>query len=178
MIFLLGIHLIVPSPHYIPVYPYWTFTWFAFSWGPNGGWVSFIQYAFEGLPAFVLIGLATIIPLILLLLLLCGRVHSTSHGLLYLVLSFALSAVYFYGWFDYTWPAPYQLVQTLSIVLYTFVAYKNWSDTKSRRAARITNNRPKPIRQQPATEFESLCFANMDLVDRSPRHCWIHASFF
>ena len=151
MIFLLGIHLIVPSPHYIPVYPYWTFTWFAFSWGPYGGWVSFIQYAFVGLSAFLLIGLASIIPLTLLILVLLeGRVHSTSHVILILVLSLVLSAVYFYGWFDYTWPTPYQPVQTLSIVLFTLIAYKNWLGMRefSRCSTRTVNDKPRTIGQQ------------------------------
>ena len=138
MLLLLGIHLTFPSPHYISVYPYWTLTWFAFSWSPDTRWISFIQYAFVGLPAFVIIGLATIIPLTLLILLLLesDRVNSASPAFLRLVLSLALSAVYFYGWLEYTWPTPYQPVQTLSIVLFAFVAYMNWLGAKgfSRRA--------------------------------------------
>ena len=131
MAFLLGVHLIVPSPHYFPFYPYWALTWFAFHWFADGEWVMFIQYAFVGLPAFVLTGLATIIPLMLLTLILFGRlVRSTSHAFLCLLLSSVLSAVYFYGWLNYTWPTPYQPVQTLSIVLFTFIAYKNWSNMR------------------------------------------------
>jgi len=148
MIFLLGAHMIVPSPHYVQVYPYWTFTWFVFSWGPYGGWVSFIQYAFVGLPAFLLIGLATIIPLALLgLVLLEGKVHSTSLAFFCLVLSFVLSGVYFYGWLDYTWPSPYQPVQTLSVVLLTLLACKNWLDTRSFSpiVLRTANYRQKPF---------------------------------
>jgi hypothetical protein len=62
-----------------------------------------------------------------------------------------LSAVYFYGWFGYTWPTPYQPVQILSIVLFTFIAYKNWSDMKSfgRRAPPTTNH--KSLNDKPST---------------------------
>ena len=161
MIFLLGIHLIVPSPHYVPVYPYWTFTWFVFSWGPYDGWVSFIQYAFVGLPAFVLIGLASIIPLaVLILVLLEGKVHSNIVAFFCLVLSIVLTTVYFYGWLDYTWPTPYQPVQTLSIVILTLLAYKNWVDMKSfgRPAPRTANNQPGIMnsRRTVLLEFEAF----------------------
>jgi len=130
MAFLLGVHLIVPSPHYFPIYPYWALTWFAFDWIAGSGWVFFMPYMFVGFPAFVLIGLPTIIPVILTLILFGRKVHSTSHAFLCLALSFVLSAVYLYGWFDYTWPTPYQPVQTWSIALFTLLAYRYWSKKK------------------------------------------------
>jgi hypothetical protein len=131
MILLLLVHLIVPSPQRSAFYPNWAFIWPGFDWAPDGGWFSFIQYSFVGVPAFILIGLATIIPITLLALVLVGdRLRSTRHAFFCFLLSVVLSAVYFYGWFDYTWPAPYQPVQTLSIVLFAFVAYKNWSETR------------------------------------------------
>ncbi|HUK50873.1 MAG TPA: hypothetical protein VLV18_07535 [Terriglobales bacterium] len=127
LIILLIIHLIVPSPQRSEFYPFWAFIWFGFDWAPDGGWFSFIQYSFAGLPAFILIGLATIIPFTLLVLILIeDKVRSVGHALGCLLLSLVLSAVYFYGWFDYTWPALYQPVQTVSIVLVTLLACKNW----------------------------------------------------
>ena len=130
MALLLAVHLIVPSFHYYPSYPSLVLTWFAFDWF-EGGWILFIPYMFVGLPAFLLIGLPTIIPLLLVGLMIFNRkVHRSRPALLCLVLSSVLSAVYLYGWICYTWPTPYQPVQTASIVLFTFLAYKNWSSIK------------------------------------------------
>ena len=132
MLFLILIHLIVPSPHPSMFYPYWYFTWFGFHWAPDGGWIPFIQYAFVGWPAFVIIGLATILPFTLLILLLVGgNVRSRWFGFICLLLSVGLVGVYFYGWFDYTWPTPYQPVQTMTAVLVTLLAYKSWSIMRS-----------------------------------------------
>ena len=65
-------------------------------------------------------------------LMIINRRMRGSRPALLLVLSCVLSAVYFYGWLDYTWPTPYQPVQTLSIVLFTFIAYKNWSSMRQK----------------------------------------------
>ena len=131
MLSLILIHLIVPSPHPSMFYPYWYFTWFGFHWAPDGGWIPFIQYAFVGWPAFVIIGLATILPFTLLILLLLGsNVRSPWYGFICLVLSIGLVGVYFYGWFDYTWPTPYQPVQSITAVLVTLLAYKRWSSLR------------------------------------------------
>ena len=132
MLFLILVHLIVPSPHPSMFYPYWYFTWFGFHWAPDGGWIPFIQYAFVGWPAFIIIGLATILPFTLLTLLLVGgNVRSPWYALICLLLSVGLAGVYFYGWIDYTWPTPYQPVQTTTAVLVTLLAYKRWSNMKA-----------------------------------------------
>jgi len=133
MALLLAVHLIVPSFHYYPSYPGFDLTWFAFDWF-EGKWILYpFAYMFVGLPAFVLIGLPTIIPLLLVGLMIFNRkMHRSRPALLPLVLSSILSAVYIYGWLDYTWPTPYQPVQTLSIVLFTFIAYKNWSNMRQK----------------------------------------------
>jgi len=133
MAFLLAVHLFVPSFHYYPSYPSFDLTWFAFDWF-EGGWILYpLPQMFVGLPAFLLIALPTIIPILLVGLMIFNRkMRGSRPALLLLVLSCVLSAVYFYGWLDYTWPTPYQPVQTLSIVLFTFIAYKNWSSMRQK----------------------------------------------
>jgi hypothetical protein len=75
--------------------------------------------------AFIFIGLGTIIPLSLLGLMFYDRkLHSYYLASLSVVLSSVLSAVYIFG-LSLTWPMPYQPVQTVSIVLFTILAYKN-----------------------------------------------------
>ena len=127
MVALLLIHLIVPSVHYFPSHGKLVLSWFGFDWFADGGWTSFIQYAFVGAPAFVFIGLGTALPILLLtLVLLPTKVRSYARAVAYLLLSTVLMDVYLCGWFFYTWPLPYQPVQTVSIILFTLVAYKNW----------------------------------------------------
>jgi hypothetical protein len=94
--------------------------------------VVFLPYALVGIPALILIGLATILPLILLGVLLSnprGLRKRQDHAIVCLTLAILLSAVYLSGWFFYTWPTPYQPVQTISIVLVTILAYENWLHT-------------------------------------------------
>jgi hypothetical protein len=87
----------------------------------------FIQYAFVGIPAFVFIGLVTILPILLLGFLILGkRMSLRDHAIICLVLGCLLLAVYLNGWFLYTWPIPYQPVQTISIALLTLLAFKYW----------------------------------------------------
>ena len=122
MAFLLAAHVLLPTPHYPPAYPDLVLVWFAFEWS-QGKWVLFVPYMFMGLPAFLLIGLPTIIPFLLFgLLVLQPKPHSSKADLLSFALAAVLSAVYLYGWFDYTWPNPYQPVQTATILLFTLVS--------------------------------------------------------
>ena len=127
MILLLVVHLFVPSIHYFGVTPSLVLSWFVFDWSASGGWVVFIQYAFVGVPAFVFIGLATILPILLLGFLILGpKAKLRGHAIVCLVLGSLLLAVYLNGWFFYTWPAMYQPVQTISIALLTLLAFKYW----------------------------------------------------
>jgi hypothetical protein len=102
-------------------------SWFGFDWYAAEGWIVFIQYAFVGVPAFVFIGLATILPMFLLVFLILGpRMGMRGHEIVCLVLGCLLLAVYLNGWFFYTWPIPYQPVQTISITLLTVLAFRYW----------------------------------------------------
>jgi len=127
MLFLLAMHLVIPSVEYPPFYPFPGLSWFGFDWYPNKGLVVFVQYAFFGVSAFVFIGLTTLLPLILIILLLfrpkqCRQERSIAMLLVALV----LLAVYLDGWFLYTWPLPYRPVQTFFIGIFALVAQKNW----------------------------------------------------
>ncbi|MGA2626461.1 MAG: hypothetical protein ABSF63_05280 [Candidatus Bathyarchaeia archaeon] len=127
MSLLLVVHLLVPSIHYFGSTPSLVLSWFGFDWYAAEGWVVFIQYAFVGVPAFVFIGLATILPLLLLGFLLLGpRRSARDHAIICLGLGSLLLAVYLNGWFFYTWPIPYQPVQTISIALLTLLAFRYW----------------------------------------------------
>jgi len=122
MAFLLAAHVFLPTPHYPPAYPDLVLVWFAFEWS-QGKWVLYMPYMFVGLPAFLLIGLPTIIPFLLLgLLVLQSKTHSSKVNLLSFALSTMLAAVYLYGWINYTWPNPYQPVQTATILMFTLVS--------------------------------------------------------
>jgi len=127
MILLIAVHLAVPSIEYFPSYPSLVLSWFGFDWYSKNGWVVFLQYAFVGIPAFIYIGLPTILPILIVVLLL---VHTKSRrrdqSIACLALALVLTAIYLDGWILYTWPMPYQLVQTISIVLVTILAYKNY----------------------------------------------------
>jgi hypothetical protein len=127
MILLLVIHLVVPSVHYFPFYPNLVLSWFGFDWYPDKGWVVFLQYAFVGLPAFIFIGLATLLPLLLLLFVLFQPgPRSRDRAVAWLMASLLLLAIYVDGWLLYTWPLPYQPVQTFSIAVFALLAYKAW----------------------------------------------------
>ena len=87
MAFLLSAHLLLPTPHYPPAYPDLVLVWFAFEWF-QGKWFLFVPYMFVGLPVFLLIGLPTIIPFLLLgLLVLQPKTHLSKADLLCLALS-------------------------------------------------------------------------------------------
>ena len=125
MMLLLVVYLLVPSIHYFGSSP--VLSWFGFDWYAAEGWTVFIQYAFVGVPAFIFIGLATILPMLMLGLLILGpRTSLRDHAIVCLVLGCLLLAVYLNGWFFYTWPVPYQPVQTISIGLLTVLAIKYW----------------------------------------------------
>jgi len=125
MFLLVGIYLAVPSIHWFPFYPNFVLSWFGFDWYPAKGWVVFIQYAFVGAAAFVYIGLATFLPFLLLALLIT-RTASSRQAIACLAASLLLLAIYVDGWLLYTWPVPYQPVQTLSIAAFSILAYKAW----------------------------------------------------
>ena len=125
MMMLLAVHLLVPSIHYFG--SSLVLSWFGFDWYATEGWTVFFQYAFVGVPAFIFIGLATILPMLMLgFLMLAPRISLRDHAIICLVLGCLLLAVYLNGWFFYTWPIPYQPVQTISIGLLTVVAVKYW----------------------------------------------------
>ncbi len=127
MVLLLVVHLLVPSIHYFGSNPILVLSWFGFDWYAEQGWIVFIQYAFVGVPAFVFIGLATILPMLLLgVLILRSKMSRREHAVVCLVLGSLLLAIYLNGWFFYTWPIPYQPVQTISIALLTILAFKYW----------------------------------------------------
>ena len=139
MILLLVVYLLVPSIHYFGSNPSLVLSWFAFDWYAAQGWIVFIQYAFVGIPAFVFIGLATILPILLLGFLVLGpRSSPRDHAIICLVLGGLLLAVYLNGWFFYTWPIPYQPVQTIYVALLTILAFKYW-----RKSLKFQQNNPK-----------------------------------
>jgi hypothetical protein len=127
MILLLVVHLLVPSIHYFGPNSSLVLSWFGFDWYAEQGWIVFIQYAFVGVSAFVFIGLATILPILLLgFLILHPRMGLRDHAIVCLVLGSLLLAVYLNGWLFYTWPIPYQPVQLISVALLTLLAFKYW----------------------------------------------------
>ena len=140
LLLLLGIYLVVPSVHYFPFYPNIVLSWFGFDWYPSQGWVVFIQYAFVGVPAFIYIGLATLLPFFLLaLIFLPTKSKRRNQLILCLAASLLLLAIYLNGWLLYTWPWPYQPVQTLSIALFTVLAYKAWRQTRLSTTQRLVH---------------------------------------
>jgi len=134
MLLLLTVHLVVPSGRYFPSPPNLVLQWFAFEWYESK-WVDFLPYALVGVPAFIFIGLVALLPFALIVVLLptsATRRKRRDQAIVCLALAILLSAIYLSGWFFYTWPAPYQPLQTVSIILVTILAYKNWLDTANR----------------------------------------------
>jgi len=130
MLLFLIMHLIIPSVDFRPFYPFPGLSWFGFDWYPDKGWVVFAQYAFVGIPAFVFAGLPTLLPLILLALLVFKRNELyRKREIACLAIGLLLLAVYLNGWFLYTWPLPYQPVQTFFIASFNLLAYKNWRES-------------------------------------------------
>lgn len=136
MTLLLAVYLIVPSLRYSPNLH---LSWFAFDWYMGIGWILYVPSMFQGVYPFIFIGLGTIIPFLLLILIFLDRkAGSYSHALLCFILASVLAVVHLYGIY-LIWPIPFQPIQSVSIILFTFLAYMNWSSIRRGRSHERSN---------------------------------------